>query len=194
MSRNLLFEMGVEEIPASYILPALDTLAAGTVLWILLPEAQGRGVVGGVFVVAGEAHLARPADPDRLGEQHGEAPARHHADPGVGVEEFRAARDEDHVAGEGELEAGGRGRARPIADLEAQYAAGDRATPDGREWAALDAGEQSAVLDEHRLAYLSEAPVNWCPGLGTVLANEEVIDGKSERGGHPVQRLPLRQP
>jgi leucyl-tRNA synthetase len=43
------------------------------------------------------------------------------------------------------------------------------------------------------LAFQSEVPVNWCPALGTVLANEEVIDGKSERGGHPVQRLPLRQ-
>jgi leucyl-tRNA synthetase len=47
--------------------------------------------------------------------------------------------------------------------------------------------------DEHRLAYQSDALVNWCPGLGTVLANEEVIDGKSERGGHPVVRMPLRQ-
>jgi leucyl-tRNA synthetase len=47
--------------------------------------------------------------------------------------------------------------------------------------------------DEHRLAYQTEAPVNWCPALGTVLANEEVIDGKSERGGHPVVRMPLRQ-
>ncbi|MEM9185847.1 MAG: leucine--tRNA ligase [Planctomycetota bacterium] len=47
--------------------------------------------------------------------------------------------------------------------------------------------------DEHRLAYQSEAPVNWCPALGTVLANEEIIDGKSERGGHPVERRPLRQ-
>src|SRR5690606_27899038 len=47
--------------------------------------------------------------------------------------------------------------------------------------------------DQHRLAYISEAPVNWCPALGTVLANEEVIDGKSERGGHPVVRMPLRQ-
>ncbi len=47
--------------------------------------------------------------------------------------------------------------------------------------------------DEHRLAYQSEAPVNWCPALGTVLANEEVIDGKSERGSHPVVRMPLRQ-
>lgn len=47
--------------------------------------------------------------------------------------------------------------------------------------------------DEHRLAYLDDALVNWCPELGTVLANEEVIDGKSERGNYPVQRLPLRQ-
>ncbi len=47
--------------------------------------------------------------------------------------------------------------------------------------------------DDHRLAYQSDALVNWCPELGTVLANEEVIDGKSERGGHPVIRMPLRQ-
>jgi leucyl-tRNA synthetase len=47
--------------------------------------------------------------------------------------------------------------------------------------------------DQHRLAYQSEAPVNWCPALGTVLANEEVIGGVSERGGHPVVRIPLRQ-
>ncbi|MFP6602598.1 MAG: leucine--tRNA ligase [Pirellulaceae bacterium] len=47
--------------------------------------------------------------------------------------------------------------------------------------------------DEHRLAYQADALVNWCPALGTVLANEEVIDGKSERGDHPVQRIPLRQ-
>ena len=47
--------------------------------------------------------------------------------------------------------------------------------------------------DDHRLAFQSDALVNWCPALGTVLANEEVKDGKSERGGHPVQRIPLRQ-
>jgi leucyl-tRNA synthetase len=50
-----------------------------------------------------------------------------------------------------------------------------------------------AYQDEHRLAYQSEAPVNWCPALGTVLANEEVVNGKSERGDHPVVRMPLRQ-
>jgi leucyl-tRNA synthetase len=48
-------------------------------------------------------------------------------------------------------------------------------------------------LHERGLAYLAEVPVNWCPALGTVLANEEVIDGRSERGGHPVVRLPMRQ-
>jgi leucyl-tRNA synthetase len=48
-------------------------------------------------------------------------------------------------------------------------------------------------LYEMGLAYLAEVPVNWCPALGTVLANEEVIDGKSERGGHPVVRVPMRQ-
>ncbi len=50
-----------------------------------------------------------------------------------------------------------------------------------------------AYRDSKRLAYQAEVPVNWCPALGTVLANEEVVDGKSERGGHPVVRMPLRQ-
>jgi leucyl-tRNA synthetase len=57
------------------------------------------------------------------------------------------------------------------------------------------AGEEAIrrYQDEFRLAYESHAPVNWCPALGTVLANEEVVDGLSEVGGHPVQRMPLRQ-
>ena len=56
-------------------------------------------------------------------------------------------------------------------------------------------GEEAVrqYIDDHRLAYQQEAPVNWCPILGTVLANEEIIDGKSERGGHPVIRIPMRQ-
>ena len=54
-----------------------------------------------------------------------------------------------------------------------------------RLWRELTAEEQRDVIDGQRLAYTDEVPVNWCPGLGTVLANEEVIDGKSEVGGYP---------
>ena len=85
-------------------------------------------------------------------------------------------------------------RARPIAELRAELAAGTRPTPDGRPWSDLDAVEQRQVVDDHRLAYISEAPVNWCPGLGTVLANEEVTaDGRSDRGNFPVFRRNMRQ-
>ena len=73
-------------------------------------------------------------------------------------------------------------RGRPIAELPIP--------------AELEAEGPAAVAryrDSWRLAYQSEAPVNWCPALGTVLANEEVIGGVSERGGHPVVRIPLRQ-
>jgi leucyl-tRNA synthetase len=56
-----------------------------------------------------------------------------------------------------------------------------------------DAPDPAAYRDSHRLGYRALVPVNWCPGLGTVLANEEVIDGKSERGGFPVVRMPLTQ-
>jgi leucyl-tRNA synthetase len=73
-------------------------------------------------------------------------------------------------------------RGRPISELPIPSCVSD----DGPTAVA-------AYQDERRLAYQCEAPVNWCPALGTVLANEEVIDGKSERGGHPVVRMPLRQ-
>jgi leucyl-tRNA synthetase len=53
--------------------------------------------------------------------------------------------------------------------------------------------EKQKFIDDHRLAYEAEAPVNWCPALGTVLANEEVVGGLSERGDHPVIRKPMRQ-
>jgi len=57
----------------------------------------------------------------------------------------------------------------------------------------LSDAEKQKYIDEHRLAYEADVPVNWCPALGTVLANEEVIGGVSERGGHPVLRKPMRQ-
>ena len=86
------------------------------------------------------------------------------------------------------------GRARPIAELIAEFDAGTRPLADGRDWSALNAGERADVVDGHRLVYLSDSVVNWCPGLGTVLANEEVTaDGRSERGNFPVFRKRLRQ-
>jgi leucyl-tRNA synthetase len=89
---------------------------------------------------------------------------------------------------------GGRGRARPIADLVAQFEDGSRPTPDGREWGALSHVERASLLDGYRLAYTSQAPVNWAPGLGTVLSNEEVTnEGRSERGNFPVFKTDLRQ-
>ncbi|MFD4027727.1 leucine--tRNA ligase [Streptomyces sp. NPDC058576] len=85
-------------------------------------------------------------------------------------------------------------RARPIAELVEQFENGTRATPDGREWGALSATERADLLSQYRLAYASDAPVNWSPGLGTVLANEEVTaDGRSERGNFPVFKAKLRQ-
>ena len=85
-------------------------------------------------------------------------------------------------------------RARPIAELIAELQDGTRATPDGRDFATLPPIERRQIIDDHRLAYISEAPVNWCPGLGTVLANEEVTpDGRSERGNFPVFKRSLRQ-
>jgi leucyl-tRNA synthetase len=91
------------------------------------------------------------------------------------------------------------GRARPIDELVAELDAGVRqpaagTNPSGRPWAELDEVGKRRVVDAHRLAYLHEAPVNWCPGLGTVLSNEEVTaDGRSERGNFPVFRRPLTQ-
>jgi leucyl-tRNA synthetase len=99
-------------------------------------------------------------------------------------------------------------RARPIRELIDAFESGVRAptfNPDAAEvsgdekeralpaWSALDARMRRRVIDSYRLAYLSEQTVNWCPKLGTALANEEVIDGRSERGGFPVYRKPLKQ-
>ncbi|MEI4280952.1 leucine--tRNA ligase [Klenkia terrae] len=89
------------------------------------------------------------------------------------------------------------GKARPIAELVAELDAGTRepdTNPFDRPWAELTEVERRQVVDLHRLAYLNQAPVNWCPGLGTVLSNEEVTaDGRSERGNFPVFRRPLTQ-
>ncbi len=85
-------------------------------------------------------------------------------------------------------------KAKPIEILVSQFEAGERETPDGRPWGDLSEVERRQVINDYRLAYVSEAPVNWCPGLGTVLANEEVTpDGRSERGNFPVFKRSLKQ-
>ncbi|MFF9144344.1 leucine--tRNA ligase [Streptomyces sp. NPDC014861] len=86
-------------------------------------------------------------------------------------------------------------KARPIAELIEQFENGTREIPGAtRAWGELSSAERADVLGEYRLAYASDAPVNWCPGLGTVLANEEVTaDGRSERGNFPVFKAKLRQ-
>ncbi|OBF13759.1 leucine--tRNA ligase [Mycobacterium sp. ACS4331] len=85
-------------------------------------------------------------------------------------------------------------RARPISELIAEFESGARTLDDGRVWSELDAGERADVIDGYRLVYRSDSMVNWCPGLGTVLANEEVTsEGRSERGNFPVFRKRLRQ-
>jgi leucyl-tRNA synthetase len=89
---------------------------------------------------------------------------------------------------------GGTGTARPISELVEQFESGAREVPGGRAWADLSEVERSEILSTYRLAYVSEQPVNWCPGLGTVLANEEVTaDGRSERGNYPVFTRNLSQ-
>ena len=84
--------------------------------------------------------------------------------------------------------------ARPISELEQLLSTGERLPKDGQPWSEMSEVERREELDRWRLAYLGEAPVNWCPALGTVLANEEVTaDGRSERGNHPVFRRPMKQ-
>jgi leucyl-tRNA synthetase len=94
-------------------------------------------------------------------------------------------------------------KARPISDLTAHLsqfgtqnldaAGSETLTFTAESWKALSEPDQQKALLNYRLAYISYAPVNWCEALGTVLANEEVKDGLSERGGHPVTRIPMRQ-
>lgn len=93
-------------------------------------------------------------------------------------------------------EDGGVGSARPISELIEAFSTGSKQIPghDHESWEALSPAEQSEVLNDFRLAYISKSPVNWCPGLGTVLANEEVTaEGRSERGNFPVFQRELKQ-
>jgi leucyl-tRNA synthetase len=95
-------------------------------------------------------------------------------------------------------------RARPIGDLVARFRESgtssiNAATQENlreftaAEWNAFTKQEQQEVLLNYRLTYLADTEVNWCPALGTVLANDEIVNGVSERGGHPVVRKKMRQ-
>ena len=94
-------------------------------------------------------------------------------------------------------------KARPIAELEAAFAAGGSTAVDAacgdvipftaEDWTAFSDKEKADVLMQYRIAYQGETAVNWCPALGTVLANDEVKDGYSVRGGHPVEQKKMTQ-
>ena len=94
-------------------------------------------------------------------------------------------------------------KARPIAELEAAFAEGGSAAVDAacgdakeftaQQWNEFSAKEKSDVLMQYRIAYQGETAVNWCPALGTVLANDEVKEGYSVRGGHPVEQKKMTQ-
>ena len=96
-----------------------------------------------------------------------------------------------------------KGKAMPIEDLVAHFekngsegidaAQSEALTFTAEEWKAMNEKEQQEVLMNYRIAYLGETMVNWCPKLGTVLANDEVVDGVSERGGYPVVQKKMRQ-
>ena len=94
-------------------------------------------------------------------------------------------------------------KARPIAELEAAFAKGGSAAVDAacgdvepftaEQWNAFDEKKKAEVLMQYRIAYQGETAVNWCPALGTVLANDEVKEGYSVRGGHPVEQKKMTQ-
>ena len=84
-------------------------------------------------------------------------------------------------------------KARPISELVKQLEEGTVATEGEKPWAAMSEDERQDYLMNFRLAYLADIPVNWCPELGTVLANDEVVNGLSVRGGYPVERKLMRQ-
>ena len=94
-------------------------------------------------------------------------------------------------------------KARPISELEAAFAQGGSAAVDAacgevdpftaEQWSAFSDKEKAAILMQYRIAYQGETAVNWCPALGTVLANDEVKEGYSVRGGHPVEQKKMTQ-
>ncbi|MCH2229689.1 MAG: leucine--tRNA ligase [Crocinitomicaceae bacterium] len=84
-----------------------------------------------------------------------------------------------------EFETNGNGNVNACTDLETVFTA--------EEWKAFSTKEKEQTLQEYRLAYLADSWVNWCPALGTVLANDEVVGGVSERGSHPVEQKLMRQ-
>jgi len=94
-------------------------------------------------------------------------------------------------------------KARPIAELEAAFAEGGNAAVDAacgevepftaEQWNSFDEKQKAAILMQYRIAYQGETAVNWCPALGTVLANDEVKEGYSVRGGHPVEQKKMTQ-
>jgi len=85
-------------------------------------------------------------------------------------------------------------KAKPIAELEKLFESGKRKTSSGESWSELGDVTKKQEIDLHRLAYLSDSPVNWCPGLGTILANEEVTaDGRSDIGNYPVFKRNMKQ-
>lgn len=95
------------------------------------------------------------------------------------------------------------GKAKPISNLVRHFeeegtlnlnvAQGEEKTFSARNWTSMSEKEQQEILMNYRIAYLGETMVNWCPGLGTVLANDEVVDGVSERGGYPVVQKKMKQ-
>lgn len=95
------------------------------------------------------------------------------------------------------------GKAKPISNLVLHFeeegtlnlnvAQGEEKTFSARNWISMSEREQQEILMNYRIAYLGETMVNWCPGLGTVLANDEVVDGVSERGGYPVVQKKMKQ-
>lgn len=94
-------------------------------------------------------------------------------------------------------------KAQPIAKLVEEFSKNGNRNIDAacteeisftaEEWNSYDEKKQQQILMNYRLAYLADIPVNWCPKLGTVLANDEVVDGLSVRGGYPVERKKMRQ-